>query len=120
MSADGVQKRVSDPMELKLQAVWSRLTWVLGTNLESPARAVSALKHGAIFPALLVINFIRTLYLGGFWSLTMKQGDISPQIPHLMHVSPHGHLFSVSSACPGVSSLGLLKLLLIQDWFVFS
>ena len=35
VSADGVQKRVSDPLELELQAVLSRLTWVLGTNLES-------------------------------------------------------------------------------------
>lgn len=41
-----------DCLQLKLQAVMSFLVWVLGTELESSARDLCALKHGAIAPAL--------------------------------------------------------------------
>lgn len=37
------QKRVSDPLELELQEVVSHLIWMLGIELRSYGRAVSAL-----------------------------------------------------------------------------
>lgn len=66
-----------------------RRTWVLGTKLESPTRAVK-LEHWNIPPAPLLI-FVRTLYLRGFWSLTMGQEALFPQDPHLMHMGFLGH-----------------------------
>lgn len=35
-------RRVLDPLELKLQGVVSHLMWVLGTQLQSSAKAASA------------------------------------------------------------------------------
>lgn len=41
--ADGSRgQRVSDPLEMEFQEVMSLLVWVLGTELRSSARAVSA------------------------------------------------------------------------------
>lgn len=41
-----VYARVSkDPLEMELQIVRSHLTWVPGTELRSPIRAVHALNH---------------------------------------------------------------------------
>lgn len=41
--ASGGQKRVLDPLELKLQGVVSHLMWVLGTKLKFSASSVCAL-----------------------------------------------------------------------------
>jgi hypothetical protein len=38
------------PLELELQAVYSRLVWVLGTELGPSGRAVYALNYRAISP----------------------------------------------------------------------
>ena len=47
----GGQKRVSDPLELELQVVVSRLMWVLVTELRSSTRAARALNTLATSPA---------------------------------------------------------------------
>lgn len=44
-STYGVQKRVPDTLELKLQVVVSCLMWVLGIKLRSSERAESSLNH---------------------------------------------------------------------------
>lgn len=44
------QKKISDPLQLKTQAVMGHLKWVLGAELLFSARAVSALNHGALSP----------------------------------------------------------------------
>ena len=38
-------KKVLEPVELEMQVILSPMLWVLGTELESPARAANALKH---------------------------------------------------------------------------
>ena len=43
--ACGDRKRVWYPLELELQAVVRQLTWVLGIELGSSARATSPLEH---------------------------------------------------------------------------
>lgn len=47
MGAQGRQKGALDPLELKIQAIVSLLTWALGNTLElgSSPRAVNVLKH---------------------------------------------------------------------------
>lgn len=47
VDAQGGQKGALDPLELKIQAVVSLLTWVLGNTLElgSSPRSVNALKQ---------------------------------------------------------------------------
>ena len=42
-SAQGDQKRASDPLELELEVVVSPLMWVLGTELGSSARTACIL-----------------------------------------------------------------------------
>lgn len=43
---------VSRGQELELQVVVSHLLWELGIELRSPARAVCARNHSAIYPVL--------------------------------------------------------------------
>lgn len=64
-------------MESRRRCQIPRRTWVLGTKLESPTRAVK-LEHWNISPAPLLF-FVRTLYLRDFWSLTMGQEAFSPR-----------------------------------------
>lgn len=45
------QKRPGDPMGLERQTVLSCLSWVLGTELRTWARAEHALNHRAVSPA---------------------------------------------------------------------
>lgn len=53
------QKRELDPLELE---VWLRADmWVLGVELGSSGRAVSALYHRAIAQALLMLKFKSSL-----------------------------------------------------------
>lgn len=49
---------VSDTLELDLQAVVSCLTWGLGPELRSSARAAHALNHLVISPAPSKVDFI--------------------------------------------------------------
>lgn len=44
------QKRVSDFLELELEAVVSDQTWMLRTEFRSSTRGVSVLTSGAIYP----------------------------------------------------------------------
>jgi hypothetical protein len=43
--ASGGQRRMSDSLELELQAVVRYLMWVMGTELRSSGRVVNALNH---------------------------------------------------------------------------
>lgn len=50
LGAHGGQKRVSDSLELELQAILSHLTWVLGIKFQSPEKAVDSLNPWAFSP----------------------------------------------------------------------
>lgn len=63
-SPDRDQKRLLIPLQLELQVVGSRQTWVLGTEFRSPARAVYTLHHQAISPALRCVQSL-TLHDNG-------------------------------------------------------
>lgn len=71
----GDQRRVSDPREMKLQAVVNFLMWILGTELWSSARATRDFHHWTISPALF---FMSLYFLEQFniqhipWSLRSK------------------------------------------------
>lgn len=49
------RKRAANPPEQEWQAVVSQLTRVLGTEVEAPAGAQSALNHQAISPAQQIV-----------------------------------------------------------------
>lgn len=61
MCVQGGQKRALHPMELELQVVVSQKIRVLGTELRSSARAVSAVKGRSSSPALP--ELLRCIYI---------------------------------------------------------
>ena len=58
---------VSDPLELELQTAVSCLIWVLGIELMSCARTISALNHRAISPALNILVLIMCICTVCLW-----------------------------------------------------
>ena len=60
-SANGDQKKISDPLELELQTA---TMWVLGAELESSGRATNILNCLSIFSAHLFLFYFKIPTLG--------------------------------------------------------
>lgn len=82
----------SDPLQLELQMVVGRLTWVLGTEPEFSGRAASALSCWAISPAscisflLLILNnwiWVEMLCPVMFWHLPLLRNHRGLTNSHL-------------------------------------
>lgn len=80
-----VQKRMTDPLELEIQAVVSHPLWVLGTEHGSSAKAGSALNYGAISQALWLFQMTHFVLwnrkLRNGWGFSTKANDQGASSP---------------------------------------
>jgi hypothetical protein len=88
----GCQKSGSDSLELELQRIATHLTWVMGTELLSSARAASALNHRAISPAFVIVLKIVILWGGG--GVGSVRWDISVALIYNFLISKHAILYA--------------------------
>lgn len=116
----GGQRKISDPLQLKIQVVMSHLKWVLGAELLFSTRAVSALNHGALFPTH------HTIFTQQFLGIALASCTVAVfeyrclncdciwvQVFALLYKSPQLHRIwnhlKDTHTCKGLSRLGYLN-----------